>query len=304
MKTSFQEMKIDAAPIPSPIRVEEAYDGSSLLFRLLRIHGWGPLLNLGYFDLLSLGHACSFPQGQRRLVRKSVNLLNLRPGEAVLDVACGRGWSTHHIACTHPVRQAIGLDLLPLHVQISRGLYGSTPRLEYQEGDATRMPFSDGYFDALSCIEAAFHFDRPRFLSETFRVLKPGGRAVIVDFMWNERPDEQTLHHPDVDTVRSVWQWNDFDSVAEYHSNVTNAGLVLRDVKDWTFYVTVAFYHLCRLLTILGGSTLGRQWLCLTRPELRNLTSVEWAQLGQIVQAHEYIKRRTCYKALVLEKPR
>src|ERR1044072_8841614 len=70
----------------------DTYNGSKLAVKFLTASGWGPLLNLGYFELkrlpLLLGGLNHF---QRCLVQKSVELLNPQPDESILDLACGNG---------------------------------------------------------------------------------------------------------------------------------------------------------------------------------------------------------------------
>jgi ubiquinone/menaquinone biosynthesis C-methylase UbiE len=62
--------------------------------------------------------------------------------------------------------------------------------LSYVEGNAHALECHPDIAalspDVIFCIEAAFHFDRPAFLQSAARLLEPGGRLVIVDFMWHE----------------------------------------------------------------------------------------------------------------------
>lgn len=306
----FQEMAARPLHDAQPIAVahaqngelHRAYDGSNVLFRLLRVYGWGVLLNLGYFDLLSPFSLFSLPMAQRRLVRKAVHLLGLTGGERVLDVACGRGWSSSYIAWSQHAEKVVGMDLLPQHVHICRGLYGGTPRLEYREGDATNMPFDAGVFDAVICIEAAFHFDRAKFFTEASRVLRKGGRLVVVDFMWRSRHGTHVLNHPDLDVVRSVWHWNDFDSVDEYKQRAVQSGFTITSIQDWSFNVLTAFYQLCRAFVQVTRSRAGRDLLLRMNPQLKAIKPPHWQALERIVQAHDYARRHARYMALTVEK--
>jgi len=268
----------------------------------LRVYGWGVLINLGYFDYLSPLSLFTLPVAQRRLVRKAVRLLGLKGGERVLDVACGRGWSSSYIAGSQPAEKVVGMDLLPHHIQICQNLYGGIPRLEYQEGDATCMPFDDGSFDAVICIEAAFHFDRAKFLAEAFRVLRKGGRLVIVDFMWRSRHGAHVLTHPDMDIVRSIWRWNDFDSVDEYRAKAVNAGFSVETLHNWSSNVMASFYYLCRAFTWAGQNAIGREMLLRMNPQLKVIKPSQWQELERIVLAHNFTRQHARYMALTLEK--
>lgn len=286
----------------SESKLQSAYDGSNILFRVLLMHGWGPLLNLGYFDLFSPFTFFSLPVAQRRLIRKSVQLLRLQRDETVLDVACGRGWSTNYIASSQPVRRVVGVDFLENHVRVCRTLYGNLPRVEYQQGDATNLRFEDESFDAVVCIEAAFHFDRRKFISEAARVLRKGGRLVIVDFMWKTRPVPHELNHPHADTVRSIWSWNDFDSVDEYRSHAANARFRIKSLYDWSRPVTATMHVLCHVMAAAGRNGIGRSLLSWVNQELRRLGQSDWRELREIVRAHGYVRNRASYMAMTLIK--
>ncbi len=279
------------------------YDGSKILFRFLRTYGWGPLLNCGYFSCLNAFTLFGLPFAQRRLVRKAVDLLDLKPGDSVLDVACGRGWSSNYIACSQPVRKVVGIDLLPAHLATCQGLYGNTPRLQYHEGDATALRFDDRSFDAVICIEAAFHFDRQKFISEAFRVLRPGGRLVIVDFMWQTGVTDAVLNHPDMRVVRSIWNWDDFDSIEEYRAKVARAGFEVRALRDWSRNVMSAFYYFCRAASLAGCTRAGRWLLTALNSQLKALGDAEWEEVDAVMKAHDYARRPARYIALGLVKP-
>src|SRR5262245_61929687 len=90
----------------SPVHPEFSYDGSEPVFRLLRLETAGAaLMNLGYFGLRGplavLNILRSLGKAQRRLVMKSVELLQVSDRHNVLDVACGRGESSYIIQCLH-----------------------------------------------------------------------------------------------------------------------------------------------------------------------------------------------------------
>jgi demethylmenaquinone methyltransferase/2-methoxy-6-polyprenyl-1,4-benzoquinol methylase len=99
-------------------------------------------------------------------------------GERILDVAAGTGTSTAALA-RHGA-SVVGLDFSPSMVAEARRKH---KKLEFIEGDATKLPFGDDEFDAVAISFGLRNIQDPKAaLSEMYRVLKPGGRLVICEF--------------------------------------------------------------------------------------------------------------------------
>jgi SAM-dependent methyltransferase len=107
----------------------------------------------------------------------------LREGEHALDVACGTGVVARLAAAQVGGRgHVVGLDLNPGMLARARA---SSPAggaaVEWQEGDAGAMPFGGATFDAILCQLGLQYFpDRQQAACEIYRVLKPGGRLVVL----------------------------------------------------------------------------------------------------------------------------
>jgi ubiquinone/menaquinone biosynthesis C-methylase UbiE len=108
-------------------------------------------------------------------------MLTIKPGDTVLDVACGPGNFTRSFA-----REA-GDDGLVVGLDASRSMLeqalneGVPGNVAYVRGDATRLPFADESFDAVCCFAALYFISDPlRALDEIARVLRPGGRVAIM----------------------------------------------------------------------------------------------------------------------------
>src|SRR5260370_3227074 len=80
-------------------RMADTYNGSKLPVKFLTASGWGPLLNLGYFELKQLPSLIGgLNHFQRHLFKKSVELLDTQPNESILDLAFENRLTTPIIA--------------------------------------------------------------------------------------------------------------------------------------------------------------------------------------------------------------
>lgn len=131
-------------------------------------------------DILSLG--------QVRLWRRVVaRITGARPGERVLDLAAGTGTSTLTFTATGADAVACDFSLGMLqagHARIGAGPQGSGQgRLGWVAGDALRLPFRDGAFDAVTISFGLRNVaDTGAALAEMRRVTRPGGRLVVCEF--------------------------------------------------------------------------------------------------------------------------
>ncbi len=109
-----------------------------------------------------------------------VGLALPRPGDRVLDVACGTGTATRVAAKrVAPTGTVVGLDIDPGMIEVARSLATSSAgaSLSWHCGTALEMPFKDGAFDLVLCLQGLQFFpDRLAGLREMRRVLKPEGR--------------------------------------------------------------------------------------------------------------------------------
>ena len=109
-----------------------------------------------------------------------LELVPPRPGERVLDLACGTGIVARLAApLVGPDGRIAALDLRPGLLAVGSGLpTPSGAAIDWVEGDAHELPFPDASFDVAHCQQGLQFFDdRPRALAELRRALVPGGRV-------------------------------------------------------------------------------------------------------------------------------
>ncbi|MFF9809129.1 SAM-dependent methyltransferase [Streptomyces coeruleorubidus] len=288
-----------------------AYSDDSVLFRVLRHLGWDSLANIGYFTPPTLPFAAlTGPVPfQRRLARRSLALLDARPGQLVLDAGCGRGDTTARLGAAGC--RALGVDIQPAQIDQARRRFGGLSGVRFAVADATalpqwaaEMPLTDGSFDRVHCLEAAFHFGhdgRRSFLKESFRLLRPGGRLALVDV--TSRTDQPIGTLDPNGLVRGTWRFDDIEHCEQYPLMASAAGFTPRRILDWTTPVLHRAAQLCALFVATASTRAGRQALCVRWPGLRTLDAQDWDEVIAVVRAHRAIGRVTRYTAYVLDKP-
>ncbi|MGB9606883.1 MAG: class I SAM-dependent methyltransferase, partial [Bryobacteraceae bacterium] len=97
-------------------------------------------------------------------------------GQRVLDVGCGKGRFARVLAERHPAAEIWGIDISP-------AMLGYVPRqIRVCAASMTELPFPDACFDAAYATESLEHaVEIERAVAEICRVVKPGGRIVIID---------------------------------------------------------------------------------------------------------------------------
>jgi demethylmenaquinone methyltransferase/2-methoxy-6-polyprenyl-1,4-benzoquinol methylase len=104
-----------------------------------------------------------------------------KPGERILDVAAGTGTSSASLAKSGA--SIVAADFSPGMIEVGRRRQARVQNLVFVEADATKLPFGDDEFDAVTISFGLRNVNEPkRALAEFFRVTKPGGRLVVCEF--------------------------------------------------------------------------------------------------------------------------
>jgi len=179
--------------------------GVVLTFALLGIAGFGlarvapPLRGFAIpgavFAAEAVLMAWSSRFGKRRVVRRMLDGLALPADARVLDVGCGRGLVLIETAKRLTQGRAVGVDIWKRSDQSGNSLEvtlanaaaeGVADRVKVHDGDARRLPFDDGCFDAVVSSLVVHNIPdragRADAIREMARMLRPGGRLAVLDF--------------------------------------------------------------------------------------------------------------------------
>ncbi|MEO1209002.1 MAG: methyltransferase domain-containing protein [Cyanobacteria bacterium J06638_20] len=163
-------------------RIQQFYDRSSNLWEEI----WGEHMHHGYYGPDG-AEKKERRQAQIDLIEAVLQWAEITQAQDILDVGCGIGGSSLYLAERYGAI-ATGITLSPVQAnRASERAQEAGIAASFQVSDALQMPFADGSFDFVWSMESGEHMpDKEQFLRECVRVLKPGGKLLMVT--WCHRP--------------------------------------------------------------------------------------------------------------------
>lgn len=168
---------------------------------------------------------------------QNVYLVELKAGQWLLDIGCGRGGDVLKAAALVGEQgKAIGVDLSPAMIKTAATAaeQQGVSNVEFYQGDVEALPFPDGVFDAVISDCAINHaLDKKRAYTEIFRVLKPQGIMVVSDVVALEMLPQEIKDDP------AAWAdcFGGAISEEEYIDAVKSAGFAETDILKRREYI-------------------------------------------------------------------
>jgi ubiquinone/menaquinone biosynthesis C-methylase UbiE len=158
----------------------------------------------------------------------------------LLDVAAGRGGAAIHARQRYNL-DIVGVDITPYNARratLNAKAKEVWPQARFNMGNAHRLPLADASFPLAWSIESPAHFaDKPAFLKEVARVLKPGGAFTFADLLVVEPVATASVENRQIyaEFLR-VWDVPYLETLASYQHALAEAGLELRQAEIVTRY--------------------------------------------------------------------
>ena len=215
-------------------QIQQFYDASSSLWEEI----WGEHMHHGYY-----GHDGKEQKNRRQaqidLIEELLQWGEVQQAENILDVGCGIGGSSLYLAEKFNAA-ATGITLSPVQARRAgeRAVeFGLSDRTNFQVADALNMPFEDNSFDLVWSLESGEHMpDKQKFLAECYRVLKPGGKLILVT--WCHRStDESPLSADEKKHLAQIYEVYCLPfviSLPEYEAIARQLPLQNIRVADWS----------------------------------------------------------------------
>lgn len=208
-------------------------------------------MHFGYYDAHTRGHV----QSLWRMTSYLAAFAEISSADRVMDAGCGLGgcavWLARHRGC-----HVTGVNITPYQVAAAResarraGVSGS---VEFVEADYTDTGLPDGAFTIFWALESSVHAgDKSAFLREAHRLLRPGGRLMISEYMLRDSPAITDAERADLQTGCEGWAMHRLLSEAEYRELLAEHGFDKVQVVDISRNVAPSLRRLGRLVRLFG----------------------------------------------------
>ena len=218
--------------------VRQHYDLTTLFYWLF----WGRHIHHG------LWQADESPgEASQQLTETLAREAGIRPGQSVLDIGCGMGGSSIHLARALDC-QVTGITISPFQRRWAARAarwHGVSRRTEFRCVDAERVQFPRQTFDVLWSVECTEHlFDKPAFFRRAVEWLRPGGQLAVCAWLAGDGL-ESDARVQQVQKVCADFFCPSLGTSADYCGWLSQTGLEVQQCYDWTDQVQRT-WEICR----------------------------------------------------------
>ena len=221
------------------------YDDLDLFYRTI----WGTHVHHGYWRT---GQE-STDEAVENLIHLVAERAGIGSGSCVCDVGCGYGGSAKIFAQDYGAR-VIGITVSKKQYELAQLFHGGLADVDFMNCDALANGLPAGSFDALVSVESSEHMpDKPAFFTEASRLLRPGGRFVLVAWLAREQPGAVEAKYL-LEPICAEGRLPSMASAREYQEMLAAAGFQDLGFEDLTCEVKKT-WRICALRCVTRIST-------------------------------------------------
>ena len=262
--------------------IDRYYDQTWLDYRFVWLAGRNLAFHFGHYDHTTRTHAEALVNANRVLAECA----GIQPGDRVLDAGCGVGGSALWLA-RHRGARVVGLTRVAGQVRQARSVAAARREVHppvFLQGDFTAPPFGAATFDVVWALESLCHaVDKPAFYREAARVLRPGGRLVLAEYMLTGQPKDEWGRQM-VSEWLEGWAMPNLATPGEHREYARAAGFAASHFRDAT--PTVA--RSLRRLYLIAALTYP---LALTARGLRLRSAVQHANVIAAIRQYQALRQ-------------
>ncbi|KAB8140373.1 methyltransferase domain-containing protein [Chloroflexia bacterium SDU3-3] len=223
---------------PTPTEIGQYYDTMAAFYQTL----WGDSVHFGFWADPT-DTSVTMAEAQQAFTDLMIAQLDVQPGQRVLDVGCGTGRPGIQLSLKAGVAvTGITVSQSQRDTAEANARAAGAANASFELVNAMELPYADNSFDAAWAFESFFHMpSRLQVLREMARVVKPGGKIVIADFV-TIRPMTQE----EIDIAYPAFAVAEIGSYADYIGELKAAGLVGVYCRD----VTINTIHPSNVATL------------------------------------------------------
>lgn len=227
------------SPAVSKSVIQGHYDLSTFFYWLF----WGPHIHHGLWERNESSRVA-----QIQLTERLADYADIRRGQSLLDIGCGMGGSSIHLARTRGVH-CQGVTISPLQcrwARLSARLHRVHSQVSFRCADVEQAEFPAQSVDVVWSIECTEHlFDKPRFFQQAGKWIRPGGRVALCAWLAGSDIQADAIRRQLVLDVCEGFFCPSLGTRADYVDWLSHAGFVVETNQDWTRHV-MRTWEICR----------------------------------------------------------
>jgi tocopherol O-methyltransferase len=201
------------------------YDDLDLFYRTI----WGTHVHHGYW----LTGKESTEEAVENLIHLVARRAGIQSGTCVCDIGCGYGGSAKIFVEDYHAR-VIGITVSKKQYELAHLFNAGLASANFMHCDGLANGLPAGSFDAVVCVESSEHMqDKPAFFAEVSRLLRPGGRFVVVAWLAREQPSAAEAKYL-LEPICAEGRLPSMASASEYNEMLAGAGLRNIEFEDLT----------------------------------------------------------------------